>query len=249
MSPRATLVSLLSPVVAAFAPLGVLTLVETRLSARLCHNAPTRWTHPLSEVDGLLTPRGLILALGRDRASLGALGGSLVAQATLVVSGPATARLLGVTGRGRLALFVIIVSVTSQVAAIGLPTAVAYATSSSGISAAQLLRVLARPWIGLCLVAATVAGAAAFVVSRADHSSSGWLESALAITYVVAAMNFTLVFACLQGERRFVPMNWLRIAVPCITAILLLALWGLAHHVSVRVVLVFTHSPMSWLAR
>jgi len=167
---------------------------------------------------------------------LGALAGSLVAQGMLVISGPATARLLGVAGRGRLALLVIIVTITGQVAAVGLPTAVAYVTSSMGISAAQLLQLLARTWLSLCLSAAAVAAAVAFLVSRSDQSGSGWLEPLLTSLYVVSYMNFALMFACLQGERRYAPMNWLRIANASLSAILLFTLLALLHHTSVRVV-------------
>jgi O-antigen/teichoic acid export membrane protein len=188
------------------------------------------------EVSGHLRPKGAMRVLGRNRAVLGTLGGYLLAQATLVISGPATARLLGVAGRGRLALLVIIVSITGQVAALGLPTAVAYVTSSSGIPAVQVLHLLARTWTKLCFAGAIVAGAVALLVSRVDQSSSGWPEALLAAAFVVSSMCFALVFACLQGERRFAPMNWLLIANASLSAIVLLTLWVLVHQTSVRVV-------------
>jgi O-antigen/teichoic acid export membrane protein len=174
--------------------------------------------------------------LARNRASVVAVAGGLVAQAMLVVSGPATARLLGVTDRGRLALLVIIVSITSQVVALGLPTAVAYVTSTSGISALQVVRLLARTWATLCLVAATIAGTVAFLVSRSDPSSAGWQEALLAAVLVVSTMCFGLMFACLQGERRFAFTNWLLIVNSSLPAVVLFVLLMLVHHTSVSVV-------------
>ena len=178
----------------------------------------------------------MIRSLTRDRASIGALVGSLAVQGTLVITGPASARLLGVPGRGRLALLVIIVTVTAQIAALGLPTAVAYVTSSSGIPAVQVLQLLARAWIGLCLAAAAVAGALAFFISHADQPGSEWPEAVLAVIYVVSGMSFALMFACLQGERRFAPMNWLRVVNGSFSAVVLLMLLLLVRHTSVGVV-------------
>jgi O-antigen/teichoic acid export membrane protein len=172
----------------------------------------------------------------RNRASLGALAGSLVAQAMLVVSGPATARLLGVSGRGRLALLVIIVTITSQVGTLGLPTAVAYATSSRGAPAIRVLRLLRRTWLALCLTAATVAGAVAFFASQTSASDFPWLEALLASIYVVSYMSFALMFACLQGERRFTAMNWLRIVNASFSAAVLFTLLAVLHRTSVAVV-------------
>jgi O-antigen/teichoic acid export membrane protein len=171
-----------------------------------------------------------------SRASLGALAGSLVGQAMLVISGPATARLVGVADRGRLALLVIIVTITSQISALGLPTAVAYFTSSSGVPATRVLRLLAKTWVILCLAAAIAAGAIAFLVSRTGGRSSGWPEALLSGIYVVSVMTFALMFACLQGERRFTPMNWLRITYTSFSAIVLFTLLALIHHASVLVV-------------
>jgi O-antigen/teichoic acid export membrane protein len=173
---------------------------------------------------------------GGSRASLGALSGSLAAQGLLVISGPATARLLGVTDRGRLALLVIIVTITSQVAALGLPTAVAYTASTSGASAVQILQILARTWASLCLAAAIIAATVSYLVSRSDQSTLGWLEPLLAALYVVSFMSFALMFGCLQGERRFTPMNWLRIVNAAFSAIALFTLWAVVHHTSVNVV-------------
>jgi O-antigen/teichoic acid export membrane protein len=172
----------------------------------------------------------MMRALARNRSSVGALVGSSVAQGLLVISGPATARLLGVAPRGKLALLVIIVTITSQIAALGLPTAVAYFTSSSGVSARQVMGLLLRAWVSLCLGAAVVVGAVSFLVSRTNQAGSGWLEAALSVVYVVSVMNYALMFACLQGERRFTPMNWLRIVTSSLSAIALFVLLAAAHH-------------------
>ena len=61
---------------------------------------------------------------------LGSLASSVFSQGMLLLSGPASARLLGVTGRGEYALLVIIVTLGSFFGAAGLPTAVTYALAS-----------------------------------------------------------------------------------------------------------------------
>jgi O-antigen/teichoic acid export membrane protein len=193
-----------------------------------CHNAQDR---------GTVLPNGILVRnVSRNRASLGAVAGGLGAQAMLVISGPATARLLGVTERGRLALLVVVVSIISQVAALGLPTAVAYTASSSRVPSAQLLRLLAQTWVQLCLIAAAAAGTAVFLVSRSDPSSPDWLEALLGVVYVVSAMTISLMFACLQGEQRYTPMNWLRVMVASLSALVLFILLAIIHHTSVSVV-------------
>jgi O-antigen/teichoic acid export membrane protein len=138
-----------------------------------------------------------------------------------------------VADRGRLALLVIIVTITSQIAALGLPTAVAYFTSSLGMSARQVVRLLLRTWIRLCLAAAAVAGTVTFLVTHSDQPGSGWLEAVLSIVYVISAMNYVLMFACLQGERRFAPMNWLRIVISSSSAVALFAFLAVAHRAPV----------------
>lgn len=170
------------------------------------------------------------------RASLGALAGSLIGQAMLVISGPATARLLGVSDRGRLALLVIVVTITSQVGALGLPTSVAYFTSSLGIPAIQVLRLLTKTWLILCAGAAATAATIAFLVSGTGQVGSGWLDALLAAVYVVSFMTYALMFGCLQGERRFTSLNWLRVIYSSISAAVLFTLLAVIHRTSVPVV-------------
>src|ERR1700720_2947848 len=92
----------------------------------------------------------------RNRHSLGALSAGLFGQATLVVSGPVTARLLGVTGRGNLGILAIVLTLSSQLGAAGLPTAVPYRIPMRRIAAGAVLSAVGPTWVSLCVVAGLV---------------------------------------------------------------------------------------------
>jgi O-antigen/teichoic acid export membrane protein len=172
----------------------------------------------------------------RNRHSLGALSAGLFGQATLVVSGPATARLLGVTGRGQLAILAIVAMISSQVGAAGLPTAVTYIVAMRGISARAVLSTMASTWVSLCIVAGIV-GAGVTVALGSSASPSVWLDALLVATWIVSGMTYTLGLACLQGESRFRPLNWARPIASTVSAVGLLCLLLLAHRAAVASVL------------
>jgi O-antigen/teichoic acid export membrane protein len=172
----------------------------------------------------------------RNRHSLGALTAGLFGQATLVVSGPATARLLGVTGRGELAILAIVAMLSSQLGAAGLPTAVAYTVAMRRIPARTVLSAMASTWIGLCIVAGLVGAAVTVVVGHSD-SPSVWLDALLVATWVISGMTANLALACFQGESRFRTLNWVRPISSTLSAAALLCLWLIAHRAAVSTVL------------
>ncbi|HXC76385.1 MAG TPA: polysaccharide biosynthesis C-terminal domain-containing protein [Candidatus Acidoferrum sp.] len=160
----------------------------------------------------------------------------LFSQATLVVSGPATARLLGVTGRGELAILGIILILSSQLGSAGLPTAVAYTIAMRRMNARTVLSALAPIWISLC-AAAGLAGAAATIVVGGGAASSVGLDASLVAIWVVSAMTLSLALACLQGEGRFRLLNWARPIATTAQAAGVLCLFLVAHRAAVSEVL------------
>jgi O-antigen/teichoic acid export membrane protein len=169
--------------------------------------------------------------------SAGSLAASIFGQATLLVSGPVTARLLGVTGRGELAMLMIIATLGSVLGASGIPTAVAYAVASQRVPAVCILRVVASTWLQLCFVAGAISAAAVLLIVRGTTSSPLWLEAPLVAVAVVAVMTSQLILACVQGERRFRLLNWLRPFSTTLAAVGLLSLFLVSRHSGVAPVL------------
>jgi O-antigen/teichoic acid export membrane protein len=167
--------------------------------------------------------------------SLGSLAASIFAQAMLLLSGPAAARLLGVTGRGEYALLIIIVTFGVFFGGAGLPTAVSYALASQHLPARYVLKAVAATWLRLCLAAGALSAAAVFIIVRGDTSSPRWLEAVLVAICVVASMTTQLILACVQGELHFQALNLLRPVVVTISAVSLVVLWLAVRHTGAAV--------------
>ena len=145
------------------------------------------------------------------------------------------------TGRGELAILAIVFTLTSQLGAAGLPTAVTYTIAMRRVSARAVLSSMASTWVGLCTAAALVGALVAVAVARSG-SSSVWLDAFLVATWVISAMTYSLAFACLQGEGRFRSLNWIRIVPGTVSAAGLLCLLLVAHRAAVPAVLAITVS-------
>src|SRR5664280_1437902 len=74
------------------------------------------------------------------------IGTAVLGQLFLLVSGTLIARELGVTGRGQLALVLILLQVSCQLGGLGLPAAVSYVLASSGAVTVRPLFALRRLW-------------------------------------------------------------------------------------------------------
>jgi O-antigen/teichoic acid export membrane protein len=126
------------------------------------------------------------------------LASSVVAQLALLVSGPLVVRLLGVSGRGELALAWSVVLGTSQVAMLGLPAAVTWFAASRGIDPARIISELLRGYVVQIAVTACAVGVAVALVS-----GGGLVRGAVAVAGVVALMLAVLGLSALQGLGRF----------------------------------------------
>lgn len=141
----------------------------------------------------MTAPRG---ALGHPAVAV--VASSVVAQLALLVSGPLVVRLLGVSGRGELALVWSVVLGTSQVAMLGLPTAVTWFAASRRIDPGRIISGLLRGY--LVQVAVTACGVGVVVVLLAG---GGWLRGIVAVAGVLALMLAVLGLSTLQGAGRF----------------------------------------------
>ena len=146
---------------------------------------------------------------------------SVVAQLALLVSGPLVVRLLGVSGRGELALAWSVVLGTSQVAMLGLPSAVTWFAASRGIDPARIVAGVLRGY--LLQIAVTACGVGVAVVL---FSGGGWVRGLVAVAGVVGIMLAVLGLAGLQGAGRFGTFAILQ-AFPAVSyAVAVTVLWA-----------------------
>jgi O-antigen/teichoic acid export membrane protein len=178
-----------------------------------------------------------IRTLLRANPSAGALVASVLLQGSLVVSGPATARLLGVTNRGELALLTIVGVLAVQLGGAGLPNAVAFTIAREHVSARAILGMLTTVWVRLCIGASALSAVAVVFLLHGRSSSPTWMEAILLPLWVVGFMTWQLILGCFQGEHRFLALNVLRPIPQMTVAAVLLVWWLVLHHATVGTVL------------
>jgi enterobacterial common antigen flippase len=148
---------------------------------------------------------------GASRATISAVSASLFGQVAQLVSGVASARLLGAEGRGELALLSMIPAVASQVAHLGVPSAVAFFTARDP----DAFRTIARSGIRASLVSSFAGGlvsAAIVVVLGIAGANDVTLVVLAATTAIVPLYVVQLVaLASFQGRRLFLKLNVQRI--------------------------------------
>ena len=169
--------------------------------------------------------------------SMGSIAASLFSQAMLLLSGPASARLMGVTGRGEYALLAIIATFGGFFGAAGLPTAIAYALARERVPASYVLKIVAGTWLRLSLGAGLLSALAVLVIFRGPTSSPRWLEAGLVAASVMSSMTAQLILACIQGEHHFRALNLLRPLVITLSAVSLVILWLALRHAGPAVAL------------
>lgn len=141
-------------------------------------------------------------------AALFVVGGGLVVQVMLTISGVISARLLAVEGRGELALVVAVSAMAAQLTLGGsLPNAVTRQLAARRLRARDGVGHLVKGWLVLSVVVATPFGVA-FVFLHGGGGSV-WPLALCVAALAVLNMAFRLVLAALLGESA--PMG--RIAV------------------------------------
>jgi O-antigen/teichoic acid export membrane protein len=159
----------------------------------------------------------------RDRFTfLLIVGATFGLQLLTLVTGIVMARLLGVDGRGLIALVVAVALFASQLTLGGsLPAALTKLVAERRTTARDGLRPLARRRGWIVAVPCLVAGA----LTPLLHDSTGASDTA-ATAVVVAVVTFQtiafqLIAGCLQGEGRLVRMAWVALAPQGMFAVVL----------------------------
>lgn len=153
------------------------------------------------------TPPARVRALISEHSSLLVMvGGTFVVQAMGLATGIVTARLLGVEGRGQVALVLAVATLAARLSLGGsLPVAVAQLLARDGLSAKQAMRPWVARWALIGSLPSLAAGVYLYVVL--DDVALG-LRLALAagtVTMALVVMTTKLLAAGLQGELASVP--------------------------------------------
>lgn len=147
-------------------------------------------------------PAGPVRAEPRDRfAFLLILTGTFGLQAMIMVCGIITARLLGVQGRGQIALVFALSLAAAQLTFGGsLPTAIAKGLAERRVTARDGLRRIARqraPWL---VVPALAAGVVMLVLERSHGSALGIGLATAVVIMTLQTIGSRLLIGSLQGE-------------------------------------------------
>jgi len=144
------------------------------------------------------------------RASLaGSVFAGVAGQAALIVGGVLVARILGVQGRGYLALLVLFPAVLGQIGSLGLPLAATYEVSREPGRAAAVARALAPAVLVQALVLVLLhAGILAAVFWNSPHAVH--ISAIVSLGAVPAVLAQSYGIALLQGQQRFAAFNVMR---------------------------------------
>jgi O-antigen/teichoic acid export membrane protein len=157
------------------------------------------------------------------RATLGSIAAGVATQGGLVVSGILSARMLGPTDRGYLALLILIPSTICQAGSLGISLATTYFIARQPASSAAVVSVVRRP--ALVQVAVLTAAHVVVVSLLISGKPDAFILAALvSLGSVPASYALEYGLAILQGRRRFGLFNVLRIVPTFLYAGLLVVL-------------------------
>lgn len=134
-------------------------------------------------------------------AALFVVGGGFVVQGLLTVTGIISARLLGVEGRGELALVVALSAMAAQLTLGGsLPNALTARLAAQRLTTRAGVGHLVRPWSVLAVAVALPFGVL-FAVLHGDVAEPGvWWLAAAVVALALLNMGYRLVLGGLLGE-------------------------------------------------
>jgi O-antigen/teichoic acid export membrane protein len=162
----------------------------------------------------------------RERAWLQAVIGSVAAggslQLVVAASGILAARLLGVTGRGHLALVWVITLVIGQLSTLGLHVAIAYAVARGQPPRGVVYRVRWLIVAQLLLAPAVALPAELALFAGLRSEGAGVLVATLTVPPMFVLLLHGL--AVVQGERRYRAIQLHRLVQPALYVVLLAAL-------------------------
>lgn len=162
-------------------------------------------------------------------AALFVVGGGFVVQGLLTVTGIISARLLGVEGRGELALVVALSAMAAQLTLGGsLPNAVTARLAARGLTARGGVGHLVRPWTVLAVAVALPFGVL-FAVLHGEVGDPGvWWLGAAVVALALLNMGYRLVLAGLLGEAAPMPRIALATLLPQTLVTLVMAVMFVA---------------------
>lgn len=165
---------------------------------------PTTSTRSLRDA---ARPKALLTSL--RGAVLGSLLASLAAQAALLGTGVLTARALGPTDRGYIALVILVPTILTLSGTLGLPLATTYFIASDRARESAVLRAILRP---ACIQTAVLIVIQNCVVWALVHDEPRRVQiAAVAVApLLVGALADTYGKAILQGQGRYTTFNVLR---------------------------------------
>jgi O-antigen/teichoic acid export membrane protein len=149
------------------------------------------------------------LSVPAPRAIIGSLVAAAAAQIALVGTGVITARALGPTDRGYLALVILVPTVIGLAGTLGLPRAVTFFLASDRESEASVRRVMRMPVIVQALALTLVAVAVLAALVANEPAEVTWAGVAM-VPLLAANLAETYGKAILQGQRRYLYFNVLR---------------------------------------
>jgi O-antigen/teichoic acid export membrane protein len=172
---------------------------------------------------------GRFLRIPAPRPVIGSLAAAGVAQLALVVTGVVTARSLGPTDRGYLALVILVPIVLHIVGAIGLPRATTYFIASDPAQEDTVIRAIRLPIVVQAAVLTLLQIAIFSVLLEGDPASVKWAGAAV-VPLLWANLVEAYCKAVLQGERRYGAFNILRSAsiIFYLVGVVLVAAFGQA---------------------
>ena len=186
-----------------------------------------------AELSTLLTrPRRtaqLLLKTFRSRDGLSGalfvnLAGGVGVQLLLLLSGVVLARALGPTNRGNMALLTVVSAIAWQLGGLGIPFALTYAAARSPGSARRSLDSLGRA-IAVQAITAAVVAAGVLAVLTADRPSYVKAGAAMTALAIIAMVYQRCGFGVLQGLKRFVSFNVLRLSSNALFSPVAAILW------------------------
>jgi O-antigen/teichoic acid export membrane protein len=139
----------------------------------------------------------------------GSLASAAVGQVALVVTGVVTARTLGPTDRGYLALVILVPAVLHAVGTLGLPRAVTYFIASDRASDASVLQAIRLPLVVQAISLTAVQALVLAVVLAGEPSRVHWAGAAV-LPLLGAYLADSYGLAILQGQRRYFAFNVVR---------------------------------------
>lgn len=159
------------------------------------------------------------------RTTVATVGVSFVTQGFLLITGPISARLLGVTNRGYLALFTLVGLIVSLLGTAGMPLAVTYWIARTPTSDRAVVSAM-RSVVAVQIAACVVCQAAILLVLVGSAHANVLLAAVLSLVQMPALLLLRYTLAVLQGQARMRAFNVVRFLGPVLTtgALIIVAL-------------------------